>query len=156
MIEDHQPSSIEQQLKTAGVYVSTTVGNSMKPMLRNRRDRVVLLPIGDKKLRRWDLPLYHRPDGKYILHRIIAVKEDRYVIRGDNTYTKEYVPHEWVVGYVSEFYRAGKRIGTDDRGYRFYAALWQHIYFLRAPFHWAFMLAVKIKHRLFKPLRQEK
>ena len=103
MREDAQFSNIEEQLEQNGVYVSTTVGFSMKPMLRNRRDRVVLLPVKDKVLKKWDVPIYHRPDGKYILHRIIAVRDDHYVIRGDNTYAKEYVPKEWVLGIFSEY-----------------------------------------------------
>ena len=81
--------NIERQLAEQGFYVSTTVGCSMRPMLRNRRDRVIVLPIGDERLKKYDLPLYRRPDGKYILHRIIGVRDGEYVIRGDNTYAKE-------------------------------------------------------------------
>ena len=33
---------IEQVLETEGVCVSTTVGTSMYPMLRNRRDTIVV------------------------------------------------------------------------------------------------------------------
>lgn len=143
-------SSIETELKENGVYVSTTAGTSMKPMLRNRRDRIVLLPVGDRVLEKWDLPMYRRPDGKYILHRIIEVKEDHYVIRGDNTFVKEYVPREWILGYVSEFYRGKKHISTDSRAYRFYAAFWHAIYPLRVPFHKLRRLASKMKHKLIK------
>ncbi|MBQ9785325.1 MAG: hypothetical protein IJW29_07475 [Clostridia bacterium] len=150
MRADEQFSNIEAELRERGVYVSTTAGVSMKPMLRNRRDRIVLLPIGDKTLKKWDLPIYRRPDGRYILHRIIDVKDDHYVIRGDNTYVKEYVPKEWILGYVSEFYRGKRHVSTDDRGYRRYAAFWHGIYFLRVPFHKARRLASKIKHKLFK------
>lgn len=150
MREDEQFSNIEEQLRENGVYVSTTAGVSMKPMLRNRRDRIVLLPVGDKTLKKWDLPIYRRPDGRYILHRIIDVKDDHYVIRGDNTYRKEYVPKEWVLGYVSEFYRGKKHVCTDQRGYRFYAAFWHRIYFLRLPLYCARRLASRIKHKIFK------
>lgn len=150
MSESGQFSNIEEQLLENGTYVSTTVGSSMKPMLRNRRDRIVLVPVGDKSLKKWDLPIYRRPDGKYVLHRIIAVKDDHYVIRGDNTYQKEYVPKEWVLGYVCEFYRGEKHVSADSRAYRFYAALWQRIYFLRLPIHKLWTLAYKIKHKIFK------
>ena len=129
--QQEKQSGIEEQLKSQGVYVSTTVGWSMWPMLRNRRDRIVVLPVGEEGLKRYDLPLYRRPDGKYILHRILAVKEDHYVIRGDNTYTKEYIPKEWILGYVSEFYRADRHVLSTSRGYRFYAAFWNVIYPVR-------------------------
>lgn len=128
--------NIESQLTEQGFYVSTTVGWSMFPMLRNRRDRVIVLPKGDERLKKYDLPLYRRPDGKYILHRIIGVKDGMYIIRGDNTYVKEHVPESWVLGYVSEFYRNGKHHICSARGYRFYAAVWNLIF----PFRWCFWM----------------
>ena len=64
----NQTENIEAQLREQGFYVSTTVGCSMFPMLRNRRDRVVVLPVGLERLSKYDLPPYRRPDGKDILH----------------------------------------------------------------------------------------
>ena len=124
-------ANIERQLEEQGYYVSTTVGWSMYPMLRNRRDRIVVLPIGTERLKKYDLPLYRRPDGRYILHRIIDVKDGKYVIRGDNTYVKEYVPDEWILGYVSEFYREERHVLSSSKGYRFYARFWNFIYPVR-------------------------
>lgn len=123
--------NIERQLREQGFYVSTTVGCSMRPMLRNRRDRVIILPVGDERLKKYDLPLYRRPDGKYILHRIIGVRPGAYIIRGDNTYVREHVPDAWVLGYVSEFYRGEKHILTSSRKYRLYARVWNAIYPVR-------------------------
>ena len=114
--------SIEENLAQNGVHVSTTSGYSMYPMLRDRRDRVVILPVDGKRLKRYDLPLYKRPNGKYVLHRILRVKEDHYIIRGDNTYQLERVPFDWVIGYVDEFYRNGKHVSAASRSYRLYAA----------------------------------
>ena len=148
--------NIEKILAEDGFYVSTTVGTSMLPMLRNRRDRVVIRPLGEEKLKKYDLPLYRRPDGKYVLHRIIGVREGYYIIRGDNTYRKEKVPTEWVLGYVAEFYRNEKHINVTQKKYRAYARLWNWIYPLR-------FLAVKcraglskIKHAMIKPFRKKK
>ncbi|MBQ7335211.1 MAG: S24/S26 family peptidase [Clostridia bacterium] len=141
-----QYSNIEERLASDGFFVSTTAGVSMKPMLRDRRDRVVLVPVGAEKLKKWDLPAYRRADGKCVLHRIIAVKEDYYIIRGDNTYAKEYVPHEQIFGYVTEFYRGKKHIRTDSKWYRLYASVWNKLYFLRLPLRWLRVLASKLKH----------
>ncbi len=143
-------STIEEQLQKNGVYVSTTSGWSMKPMLRDRRDRIVLLPVGDRELKKWDLPMYRRPDGKYVLHRIIGVREDHYIIRGDNTYQKERVPKEWVLGYVSEFYRGDRHVKADSRSYRFYAATWNLIYPIRRVWWGIREVLSKIKHKMFK------
>ena len=139
---------IEEHLKENGFYVSTTVGVSMWPMLRNRRDRVIIQPVGKERLSRFDLPLYKRPDGKYVLHRIIGVENGYYIIRGDNTYAKERVPDDWIVGVMTEFYRGKRHVLATSRRYRLYAAFWQTIYPLRLPFHWLRRAASFVKHRL--------
>lgn len=143
-------ASLSEQLAAQGFLVSTTVGMSMYPMLRNRRDRVVILPIeSGRRLRRWDLPLYLRADGKYVLHRVIAVKRDGYVIRGDNTYQKEYVRDAQLLGVVSEFYRGERHVRCSSRLYRTYAALWHLIFPLRVAFRWARGVASRVKHAIF-------
>ncbi len=147
--------NIEQQLREQGYYVSTTVGTSMWPMLRNRRDRVIVLPVGEEKLKKYDLPLYRRPDGKYILHRILDVKDGEYIIRGDNTYFKEHVPHEWVIGYVSEFYRADKHILSTSRGYQVYIRIWRLIYPIRYVFFKLRSLAAAIYRRIFRRKKKD-
>ena len=144
--------SIEQQLHENGFYVSTTVGVSMHPMLRNRRDRVILRTVEKgERLQKWDLPLYRTADGRYLLHRIIGHTEDgRYIVRGDNTYQKEYISQEQMLGVMTEFYRGKKHIAADNRAYRRYAACWNAIYPLRKlcrlPFCWGARLVKKIHH----------
>ena len=49
-------------------------GISMLPMLRQGKDSVILSPLPEN-LRKYDIPLYQREDGKYILHRIVEVGE---------------------------------------------------------------------------------
>ena len=141
--------NIEEILSVQGFYVSTTVGMSMWPMLKNRRDRIVISSVGDRKLRPLDVPLYRRPDGKYVLHRILWVKDDHFVIRGDNTYVLERVPKEWVIGYLTEFYRKGKHIRVESRAYRCYAAIWRLLYFPRLCWNLFRRVAGKIKRILF-------
>ncbi|MBQ2735053.1 MAG: S24/S26 family peptidase [Clostridia bacterium] len=142
--------SIEERLKKDSYCVQTTVGMSMYPMLRNRRDRVVIRPVGKERLGRWDLPLYRRPDGKYVLHRIIGVKDGYYVIRGDNTYVKEQVPDEWILGVMTEFYRGERHMRANQKSYRLYAAAWQTIYPIRYCLYALRRFASRIKHRIFK------
>ena len=64
---------IEDALNEKGVYVSTTSGVSMYPMLRNRRDTIIVKPP-TAPLKKYDVPLYRRGDD-YVLHRIIG-KDD--------------------------------------------------------------------------------
>lgn len=141
--------SIEKQLREQGVYVSTTVGVSMKPMLRNRRDRIVVRPLTEQTLKRFDVPLYRIPNGSYVLHRIIAVKDDHYVIRGDNTYVREHVPKDAVIGVLTEFYRGERHVLVTQKSYRLYARLWNLLYPVRHVLHGARLFLGRLRRKLF-------
>ena len=80
--------SIEEGLKKNGYHASTTSGYSMYPLLRDRRDNIVVRPCSGR-LKKYDVPLYKR-GNEYVLHRIIKVLPDGYVICGDNCINKEY------------------------------------------------------------------
>ena len=47
-------TNIENQLREQGFHVSTTVGHSMRPMLRDRCDRVIIKPLGTERLKKYD------------------------------------------------------------------------------------------------------
>lgn len=143
-------TSLEQELRSGKTCVSTTVGDSMEPMLRNRQDTVIISPVrGD--LKRYDLPLYRRPDGQYVLHRILHVKKEGYVICGDNRRWKEFpVPREWILGVVTEFYRGEKHYLVTDWRYRIYVHLWCDLYWIRS----AVLLVKSIGLRIRKKMRR--
>ncbi len=107
--------TIEQVLQEHGKYIGPTVGVSMLPMLKNRRDTIVVVPKTER-LKPLDVALYRRGDA-YILHRVLEVREDGYIIRGDNCYSDENVPEGAVIGVLSEFFRKGKHIHCSDSKY---------------------------------------
>lgn len=110
-----EKTTIESVLMENGKYVGPTVGVSMLPMLKNRRDTIVVLPKKER-LKPLDVALYKRGDA-YILHRVLEVKEGGYLIRGDNCYTDENVPENAVIGVLSEFFRKGKHYDCTDEKY---------------------------------------
>ena len=121
--------SFEDILAHDGRLVYKTRGVSMEPMLRQNRDLVVIQAPA-LRLKKYDVALYKR--GKdYVLHRVIGVGEDHYLIRGDNTFAVETVPDDAVIGVLTGFQRKGKEHLVTDPGYRLYARLWQAIYPLR-------------------------
>ena len=113
---------IEEILERDGVYVSTTAGVSMWPMLRNRRDTVVITPA-PAQLHRYDVPLYRSGD-RYVLHRIIGIEPDGYAIRGDNCIGIEHVRHDQVIGVLTSFYRDDREIDMGSPAYRAYVRIW--------------------------------
>ncbi len=98
-------------------------------MLRQNRDLVILVPPAGR-LRPLDVAFYKRNDN-YYLHRVIAVKDGHYLIRGDNTYTLEVVPDSAVIGVLQSFVRKGKQYDAGSRTYRCYARFRTATYPLR-------------------------
>ena len=144
---------LEQELLTHGEYMSTTVGRSMWPLLRNRRESVVIRAVKGE-LSRGDVALYRPPQSdKYVLHRVIRVMEDHYLIVGDNCSVVERIPKEWVIGYMDGFYRGEKWIPPESRFLRVYARVSVAISPVRRRLvrfrEWFWSTGSKIKRRLF-------
>ena len=110
---------IEEVLAEKGVYIGPTVGVSMLPMLKTRRDTIVVRPKTER-LKRLDVALYKRGDA-YVLHRVLQAIDGGYVIRGDNCYSDEYIPENDVFGVLTEFFRKDEHILCTDKKYLNYA-----------------------------------
>ena len=117
---------IEDALSREGVYVGTTAGTSMWPMLRNRRDTIVIKPR-EGRLSKYDVPLYRRGDA-YVLHRVVEVRSDGYAICGDNCAELEYVEDARVIGVLVGFYRGEREVSMQSVGYRAYVCIWVALY----------------------------
>lgn len=136
----------EDILSRDGKLVYRTKGISMEPMLRQNRD-LVIIRVPDSRLKKYDVALYRR-GRSYILHRVIRVCDDHYLIRGDNTYALETVPDIAVIGVLDGFHRKGRQYKTTDRAYRLYIRFWNLIYPLRALCFRGRRLAVRIARKL--------
>lgn len=138
---------IEDVLREEGMFVSTTVGVSMYPMLRNRKDTIIVMPY-EGRLKKYDVPLYKR-GSSYILHRIIEVRPDSYVIRGDNCIQKEYgITDEQILGVLTGFYRGAKKVDMDGIGYKLYVHVWPFLYPMRRLYVQMRGLAARAWHKI--------
>lgn len=144
-------STFEEELKEKGVLVYTNVGTSMRPLIRQGKDVMIIKSFDNCcKLKKMDVPLYKRENGQYVLHRIIKVTKDGYVIRGDNTYSNEYgVTDSQILGVLSGVIRNGKEISVNSLGYRVYSYFWLYTYYIRKVVVW-----MKRKNRLSKSTLQ--
>lgn len=125
---------IENAIKKCGRVVTVPVGKSMWPMLKNRRDHIVIVPV-TRPFKRYDVPLYRRNKDTYVLHRIIKVKNDgQYVICGDNLWRKEYdVTDEQIVGILAGFFRGERYIDCETNIlYHTYVYIWRALYPFRS------------------------
>lgn len=144
-------STFEEELKEKGVLVYTNVGTSMRPLIRQGKDVMIIKSFDNCcKLKKMDVPLYKRENGQYVLHRIIKVTKDGYVIRGDNTYSNEYgVTDHQIIGVLTGVIRNGKEISVNSFGYKVYSYLWLYTYYIRKVVVW-----MKRKNRLSKSTLQ--
>ncbi len=137
---------IEDILEKEGIFVSTTVGMSMYPLLKNRRDNIIVKPVNGI-LKKYDVPLYKRGE-RYILHRIVDVKDNEYVIIGDNCISYEYVPFDKVIGVAVGFYRRNHYVDCNNKLYRIYSRVWVKTFPVRRQYIKLRTLYLKARHRL--------
>ena len=120
---------IRLQLENGGKATLTVTGGSMLPMLRNRRDMVVLIPPSQPQ--KGDIAFFVRKNGRYVLHRIVAVTETGFLCCGDNQDVCEPITPEQIVAVVDGFSRKGKFYTLDNFWYRVYKTVWMKFFFLR-------------------------
>lgn len=136
---------VSDLVSSGGEVRLTVVGNSMFPTMRNGIDSVVVKK--KDKIKKYDIPLYKRDSGEYILHRIVEVKGEVFSCSGDNQKVVESpVYKEQIIGCVSGFYRNKKYISCDNLFYRLYSFLWINFKIIRPV---AYKL-IKLRRRMKK------
>ena len=137
-------------LAEEGMLVTTTMGVSMRPMLREGRDVIVVRPLPHgERLRVGDVPLY-RVGDRYVLHRVIGVHDGWYAIRGDNCVAVERVTDAQVLGRLEEWYRGERHGTTADPLYRCYWRLWVALWPVRRVARRVCALAGRVKRLLMR------
>ena len=134
-----------QILQETGCLIYTTRGVSMRPLLRQGKDVVVIeTPKGPCK--KYDTVLFLRPNGKYVLHRILKDFGDQYWIVGDNCVSGETVRRDQIIGVMTSVKRGRRTIRVTDWHYRLYTHIWCDIYPVR-------FFLLRIKNFVWRGLR---
>lgn len=135
-------STFEEELKEKGILIYTNVGTSMRPLIRQGKDVMIIKRPEEcdeckRKLKKMDVPLYKRDSGQYVLHRVVKVTEEGYVLRGDNTYSNEYgITDKHILGVLTGVIRNGKEVSVNSLGYRLYSYIWYYTYYIRRIVVW--------------------
>ena len=128
-LEEIMPIIREQIANGCAVKFSPR-GMSMLPMLKEGRDTVTI-SAPDSKLKKYDIILYRRANGKYVLHRIVGVGET-YTCIGDNQFVLEKgITREQVIAVCTSFTRGGKEHSVNAPFWRAYAVFWHYSRFPR-------------------------
>lgn len=116
-------SSIEDYLNEHGTLTYSNVGTSMMPLLRQGRDLFIVRKKGPERCAPGDVVLYRRPPDKYVLHRVVEVLEDGYVILGDNCVRRETgITDTDILGVMTGYVRNGVEHSVEEKAYRNYTA----------------------------------
>lgn len=113
-----------QESLSRGTSVSFSPrGVSMLPLLRQGKDTVTLSPVTGR-LKKYDVALYRRDDGAYVLHRVVRA-EQTYTFVGDNQFVLEPgIRQDQILATMSAYTRGGKTISVTAPLYRCYCVLW--------------------------------
>lgn len=142
-------TTFEELLEKKGAFVYTNVGNSMMPFLRQRKDVIEIRKKGPMRCNKYDVVLYKRED-KYILHRILKVLPDGYIIAGDNnTFLERDITDDQILGVMTRVVRNGKTISVTDSAYQVYVHFWCDAYPVR-------ISIIRTKRKLWSRLHRVK
>ena len=120
-----QTQSIKEILDTYGKYTGLTMGTSMEPLIHEQQDNIIVVK-NKGRLKKYDVAVYVTPQGKYIMHRVVKVCDDHYVIVGDNLLKKEYVTDDMICCVLVGFYKKSKKYidCTSSKKYMIYSKIW--------------------------------
>ncbi|WP_107318098.1 hypothetical protein [Kandleria vitulina] len=124
-------STFEEELQKHGHIAFTNVGVSMMPLIRQNKDIMLIKKKGKERCKKYDVVLY-KIGNRYILHRIIKVRKNDYVIIGDHCVHKEYgITDQQIIGVLEAVIRDGKRIDQTNKIYQIYVHLWCDFLYIR-------------------------
>lgn len=141
--------TFEEVLEREGKFVYTNVGYSMMPLLRQYKDIIEITKKAPGRCKKYDVVLYKRGE-KYVLHRILKVLPDGYLIAGDHCKVVERdIKDTNILGVMTRVNRNGKDITPDNILYKAYVHLWCDVYPIR-------MLLLRIKPPIWSVLSKVK
>ena len=142
-------TTFEDELIRKGRLVYTNVGDSMMPLIRQGKDLLVISPKPEGRLKKYDVPLYKRDSGQYVLHRILKVRKNDYVICGDNRWQREYgITDRHIIGVLTSIVRDGREIKITEWKYRVYVHLWCDFFWIRAVILWGKCFPSRLRNKL--------
>ena len=109
----------EDIIAEQGKLIYTNVGDSMYPLIKPRDLLIIEKVTGP--LKQYDIPLYIRDNGQYVLHRIVRIKNGEYLICGDNRrHIERGITDRHIIGMLTGIIRDGETISVYALKYRLY------------------------------------
>lgn len=117
-------AEVERLLGEGDEVTITIRGNSMQPMLRDGRDRVVLRRYEGEPIGVGDVMLF-RHSRRHVLHRVVRIEGERIIFAGDGNYRLyEQAHREDVVAHMVAYIRDGRRRECSDVPWQRFSRVW--------------------------------
>ena len=111
---------MEEQILAGKTVRFGPKGISMLPLIRQNIDTIVLKKAPEK-LNKYDLPLYRRDDGHFVLHRVVGFDDKGYVMCGDNQAIYEHgITDKHILAIAVGMYRGEEYVSFDNKSYIIY------------------------------------
>lgn len=108
---------MKEQIDSGKTVIFSPRGTSMLPLIRPSVDRV-MLKKAPEKLKKYDVPLYLRENGQFVLHRVVGFDGNGYVMCGDNQYKREYgITDGQILAIACGVYRENDFVPFDGKKY---------------------------------------
>ncbi len=118
-------TTYEEFLEQNGSMTYSNKGVSMLPLLREGKDLFTVTKKGSERCSKYDVILYRRPPHSYVLHRVIKVRKNDYIILGDNCINKEYgITDADIIGVMTSFVHKGTEHSVNELSYKIYSRVW--------------------------------
>lgn len=139
-----------EKLDMGGKVTFSPKGTSMQPMLRDGMDVVTLKKPNDR-LHLFDVALFKRESGEYVLHRVVDFDNDGcYVFCGDNQFKHEHgIKSKNIIAIVDAFCRKGKVYSVQSFIYRAYENFWYYTKPIRYIYRILSNSAKRVMHKIF-------
>ena len=125
-------------------------GSSMQPLIRRSSDPVTIVPL-QRPLKIGDVVLFTTGPGRYVVHRVWKLEEERVQTLGDNCINPDpWLPYACILGQAVLFSRNGRRYRLDTPAARLWGRFWMLLYPIRLQYKKLRSLAGRCYRKLFK------
>jgi hypothetical protein len=148
-------SAYREQVEKLGVISFVPNGVSMWPIIKNRGQSVIV-EKKTSRLKKYDVAFYQRNTGNCVLHRVMEVTENGYIMCGDSQKFLEPVEEDMVFGVMTGFYKGEEYVPVTDEEYlkrveRWYARKKTRLFKITL-----FMFFHRAKNKLKRIFKKEK
>ena len=108
---------IQEVIDSGAEFKLYPSGHSMEPTIIEHKDSVML--SSPENLKVWDIVLYKRDNGQYVLHRIVKSYKDVFFMCGDSQiFIEKDVSKDCIIAKVSAVYKNEKLWDINGKDYK--------------------------------------